>query len=115
MADSMPVLMAYYEQDGLRCAYANRAYAATFGHTPGSIVGRGLAEIVGAEALRQIEPHIERMFAQRQTVSYARNVVDAKGQIRGKMIGEIHVGSARDRELSELVETLLQETVGPKI
>src|SRR3990167_8095756 len=81
MADSMPVLMAYYEQDGLRCAYANRAYAATFGHTPGGIVGRGLAEIVGAEALRQIEPHIERMFAQRQTVSYIRSMVDAAGQV----------------------------------
>lgn len=80
MADSMPVLMAYYEYDGLRCVYANRAYAATFGHTPGSIVGRGLAEIIGAEALRQIEPHIERMFAQRQTVSYTRTVVDSADQ-----------------------------------
>jgi hypothetical protein len=42
-------------------------------------------------------------------------VVDAKGQIRGKMIGEIHVGSARDRDLSQLVETLLRETVAPRI
>lgn len=80
MADSMPVLMAYYEYEGLRCAYANRAYAATFGHTPGSIIGRGLAEVIGAEALRQIEPHIERMFAQRQTVSYTRTVVDGGNQ-----------------------------------
>jgi hypothetical protein len=45
----------------------------------------------------------------------AMYVVDAKGQIRGKMIGEIHVGSARDRELSELVETLLREAAGPKL
>src|SRR3990167_5184665 len=77
MADSMPVLMAYYEQDGLRCAYANRAYAATFGHTPGGIVGRGLAEIVGAAAPRPIESRIARKLAQRPTVSHIRSRGDA--------------------------------------
>jgi diguanylate cyclase (GGDEF)-like protein/PAS domain S-box-containing protein len=82
MADSVPVLMAYYEYDGLRCAYANRAYATTFGHNPASIVGQELGHIVGAEALRQIEPHIERMRLLRQTVSYTRGVVVPGGAPR---------------------------------
>lgn len=79
MADSMPARMAYHEYDGLRCAYANQAQTATFGHSRRSIVGLGLAEVIGADALRQIEPHIERMFAVRQMVSYTRTVQDAAG------------------------------------
>jgi thiol-disulfide isomerase/thioredoxin len=39
-------------------------------------------------------------------------VVDARGQIRERAIGEIHVGTGQDRDLSALVEKLLAEA-GP--
>lgn len=97
MADSMPALMAYYEYDGLRCSYANQAYAATFGHNRRSIVGQGLAEVIGADALRQIEPHIERMFTTRQTVSYTRTVRDAAGTAHQLEVSLVpHLGDGGD-------------------
>lgn len=35
-------------------------------------------------------------------------VVDSRGQIRERMFGEIHVGTSRDREISRLIEKLLE-------
>lgn len=42
-------------------------------------------------------------------------VIDASGQIREKMFGEIHVDTARDRDLSQLVETLLTEAASTQM
>lgn len=36
-------------------------------------------------------------------------VVDGEGRIRAKMFGEVHVGTSRDRDLSDMVERLLKE------
>lgn len=40
-------------------------------------------------------------------------VVDGRGQIRNLMVGEIHVGTDRDKEMSQLVEKLLTEAAVP--
>ena len=79
MADSVPVLIAYYSTQGLVCRYANRSYAATFGHNAQAIVGRTMGEIIGAETQARIQPHIDRMLAERRTVSYTRAVAPAGG------------------------------------
>jgi hypothetical protein len=39
-------------------------------------------------------------------------VVDRQGRIRDRMFGEIHAGTGRDRDLSQLVERLLAEGGG---
>ena len=36
-------------------------------------------------------------------------VVDSKGEIRDKVFGEVHVDTGRDKDLSRLVEKLLDE------
>lgn len=41
-------------------------------------------------------------------------VVDSRGQIRDRAVGEVHVGAERDKDLSRLVEKLLAEARGPK-
>ena len=79
MADSVPVLIAYYSAPDLVCRYANRAYAATFGHDAPSLVGRSLGQIVGDETLHQIQPHIDRMLAEGVGVSYTRAMAPAGG------------------------------------
>ncbi len=72
LADNMPVLIAYYDVEGLRCGFANRQYAGEFGLDERSILGRTVGEVVGAEALRQIEPYIGRMLGERRAVAYER-------------------------------------------
>ena len=74
LADNVPVLIAYYEIDGLRCRFANKQYARTFGMDERSILGRSVAEIIGAEANEQIQPHIERVLKERKAVSYDRQL-----------------------------------------
>ena len=41
-------------------------------------------------------------------------VVDGRGQIRDRMVGEIHVGTRRDKDVSGLIEKLLAEAAVPK-
>ena len=74
LADSLPVLVAYYEVDGLRCRFANRQYARAFGLDEHSILGRTVAEVIGDEAMQRIGPHIERMLKERRPVAYEREL-----------------------------------------
>lgn len=75
-----------------------------------------------AEAVKQhglgghphfMDNHMAYWRALRNEYWPAIYVVDGRGQIRSRMSGEIHAGTARDRELSRLVETLLAEAAGP--
>ena len=61
IADNVPVLIAYYDGSTLRCRFANRAYARMFGWTEESILGKTVAEVIGEEGYRAIEPHVERV------------------------------------------------------
>ncbi|AKJ30271.1 putative bifunctional diguanylate cyclase/phosphodiesterase [Caldimonas brevitalea] len=79
-ADAVPALIAYYEAEGKRCVFANRQYAHTFGWDEVSILGRTLAEVIGAAAARQIEPHVEQMLSEQRAVVYERELTRADGQ-----------------------------------
>ena len=41
-------------------------------------------------------------------------IVDAQGQIRERLFGEVHVGTQPDKDVSGLVERLLAEAAVPK-
>lgn len=71
LADSVPALVAYFVRDGLRCQFANRAYASNFGLDQESIVGRTVAEIIGTDAFAVIEPYVERAMRS-EVVRYER-------------------------------------------
>ena len=71
LADSIPALVAYFARENLRCIFANKAYAHSFGLDEISVVGKTVPEIIGAEAFATIEPYIERAM-QGETVRYER-------------------------------------------
>lgn len=96
MSDSVPVRIAYYLREGLVCAYANRSYAAGFGLDTRSIVGRTLGEVIGDDALQRIQPHIDRLFASRDTVRYSRKLTAAEGATHWFDISLVPHGAAAD-------------------
>ena len=82
LADNVPVLIAYYRAHDFRCQFANRQYAQTFGLDVDSIVGSTFAEVIGADAAREIQPQVERMLAERRPVFYERTLTSADGSSR---------------------------------
>jgi PAS domain S-box-containing protein len=82
LADNVPVLIAYYSASDFRCQFANKAYASTFGRDEHSIVGSTFADVIGAEAAREIQPQVEQMLAQLEAVMYERTLAGADGATR---------------------------------
>ncbi|RZU02741.1 putative bifunctional diguanylate cyclase/phosphodiesterase [Rivibacter subsaxonicus] len=80
LADHVPALIAYYETEGLRCNFANRRYAETFGFTTETILGLSVREVVGEAGWAQIGPMVERVIREHEGVSYERELVSAAGQ-----------------------------------
>jgi diguanylate cyclase (GGDEF)-like protein/PAS domain S-box-containing protein len=81
LADNVPVLIAYFDKESLRCRFANRAYARMWGWDEDSIVGKRLDEIIGAEGFRDIAPHVEAVI-RGESVNYERTIQDASGAER---------------------------------
>ena len=82
LADNVPVQIAYYSASDFRCRFANKLYAQTFGRDEMTIIGATFAEVIGAEAAREIEPQVERMLAQRRPVFYERRLGGPDGAVR---------------------------------
>ena len=94
LADNVPVLIAYFEAEGQRCIFANKAYAGMWGLDDRSIIGRNVREIIGEEGHREISPYIERVFSG-ETVTYERIVTNPAGERR---ILEVNLRPQREEE-----------------
>jgi diguanylate cyclase (GGDEF)-like protein/PAS domain S-box-containing protein len=81
LADNVPALIAYYDREGLKCRFANRAYAQTWGLDEQSIVGKALPQIIGQAAYEEIAPNVERVL-RGENVTYERTIRDARGETR---------------------------------
>jgi diguanylate cyclase (GGDEF)-like protein/PAS domain S-box-containing protein len=92
LADNVPVLIAHFDAKELRCRFANKAYARMWGWDEQSILGRTVAEVIGAEGYREIAPHIERVV-RGETVTYERSIEDAGG---GQRVLEVSLRPQRD-------------------
>jgi PAS domain S-box-containing protein len=66
----MPAAVALYGRD-LRHVWVNRRLAQWVGCSPAELVGRPLAEILGAEGMAEVRPHVERVLAG-ENVHYER-------------------------------------------
>ncbi len=88
LCNSVPVAMAYFERQSNVCRYANRGYAAMFGHTEQSVLGLTVARIIGDEAAALIQPKIDRMLHDRVGSTYERDLHDAQGNTR---LVEVHL------------------------
>jgi diguanylate cyclase (GGDEF)-like protein/PAS domain S-box-containing protein len=82
LADNVPVLIAYYELEGFRCRFANKQYAHTFGLNEVSILGKPVAEVIGAEAAEHIRPYIDQVLKERHTAAYERQLQGRDGAPR---------------------------------
>ena len=96
LANSVPVLIAYYDapEAGGRCRFANRQYAATFGLTEASIIGKTFPEIIGEEAAREVQPYIDEVVEKSHAVAYVRQLDGAEGTRRWIEVNVMpHLGS----------------------
>ena len=58
VADAMPAQIAYFDREQLRCRFANARYAHAYGHTPNSILGLTVQEVLGPQRWQVNQAHI---------------------------------------------------------
>jgi PAS domain S-box-containing protein len=110
ITDRIPVELAYYDKD-LICRFANRAHAARYGKKPEDMVGDNLSNLVSADSLPEILPHVaQALSGEKQTFEaeghgkdgrrnfYAIHYIPdiQKGSVEGLFI-ELHDVSERRR------------------
>ena len=81
LADNLPAAMAYFEAQNLTCLFANKGYAEANGWTVETIIGKPVREVIGEEAFRLIEPHVERAL-KGEKVEYNRPLTLPNGEQR---------------------------------
>lgn len=82
LADNVPAQIAFYETQGFRCQFANRAYASAFGLDPQSILGRTFPQVIGETAAALIRPSVDRVLQQATAVNYVRELHGQDGKPR---------------------------------
>jgi PAS domain S-box-containing protein len=76
--DNVPVLVAYFESEGIRCVFANRLYAQVHGWQVHEVIGRHCKDIIGEQAWQTIEPHVKQVLAG-HSVRYERELTRPDG------------------------------------
>ena len=79
VANSVPALIALYDNTDNRCLFANANYARTFGLTEQSILGRTFTEVIGAEAASLIEPYVQEVRQHHRAARYERQLPSPAG------------------------------------
>ncbi|HJV96723.1 MAG TPA: EAL domain-containing protein [Albitalea sp.] len=80
LADNVPALIAYYDASNFACVFANERYARMFGWTGQSIIGRTFAQVIGEEAAREIQPHVDRVLNEHIASIYERELDTPEGK-----------------------------------
>jgi len=90
LLDLVPGLVALLDRDE-RCLFANAAHQTILGLSPAAIRGRPLAEILGPEAYRRIEPYLAKV-SMGEAVSVELELLDGAGRprtLRGMLVPEL--------------------------
>ena len=84
LANSLQAMIAYYDSPelGYGCRFANKSYAAAFGLTETSIIGKTFTEVIGEAAAREVKPSIDTVVNERRAVAYVRELAAADGSRR---------------------------------
>ncbi|MFT3666823.1 EAL domain-containing protein [Piscinibacter sp.] len=97
LADNVPAQIAYYRASDFQCQFANKAYARAFNTDEYAVVGKHVAEVIGAEAEARIRPHMQRVLQHREVASYERELTGRGGKPRFIEVHLLpHVGEAGD-------------------
>jgi diguanylate cyclase (GGDEF)-like protein/PAS domain S-box-containing protein len=105
LANSVPAMIAYYDSPelGYGCRFANKAYAAAFGLTEASIIGKTFAQVIGEAAAREVQPSIDAVVKESRAVAYVRELTAADGSRRWIEVNVLpHLGAA-DRPVGAFV------------
>ncbi len=79
LADNVPVLISYFDARDLRCLFANRLHAHSFGRDGSSVLGLSVSEIIGETAADIIQPHVDRVLRDKLATAYERERVGPDG------------------------------------
>ena len=82
LCNNVPVAIAYYERAGYLCRYANQGYAEMFSLDEQSILGRTVAEVIGAPAAQTIQPQVDQVLRDLRGTRYERQIPTAQGEPR---------------------------------
>ena len=82
VCNAVPVAIAYYERAGNTCRYANQGYAEMFGFDQQSILGHTVAEVIGGEAARTIQPRVDQVLRELRSSHYERQIPQPDGLLR---------------------------------
>jgi len=80
VTDVASVMLAHCDRHD-RYLFVNRAYASRFGLQPGEVVGRRIADVVGAQTFALVEPHIRGVLAGNR-VEFEMLIPDSDGSSR---------------------------------
>ena len=92
VTDSAPVLIAHCDRSH-RFKFVNKPYAARFGLQPSELIGRSIADVLGAEAFRTIHPYLSEALAGRR--------VEVEVAVPYETLGTQHMRFAYQPELDE--------------
>ena len=82
LCNNVPVAIAYFERAGNTCRYANQGYAEMFGFDEQSVLGRTVAEVIGAQAALTIQPQVDQVLRDLRSARYERQIPTAQGDLR---------------------------------
>ena len=127
LANSLQAMIAYYDSEelGYGCRFANKAYAAAFGLTETSIIGRTFTEIIGEAAAREVKPSIDTVVNESRAVAYVRELAAPDGARRwievnvlpnlpreGRPVGAFVIVTDANPPLCEMLGYTLEEVRG---
>lgn len=97
LTDAFPALISYVDANG-RYHFNNKAYEAWFGVERGSLVGRHVAEILGADNYRLVQPYLNHALAG-APVEFDTRLVYPKLGLR-----HVHFSAVPDHDLQGRVQ-----------
>ncbi len=115
LTDTIPGRVVYWDRD-MRCRFANRAYAESFGLTPDEMVGQTRQEMRGVRSFDEVRPDIEAALQGRRhtmvreiprrdggmgqhQVHYIPDVADS-GEVQGCYVITFDITDLKDAEVA---------------
>ena len=126
ITDTIPAHIAYFDGDWI-FRYGNRRYAEWFGVSSATMIGRSVAEVIGAEVFAKVEASIARALAGEEVtyeyamtrpggeVLHARSTllpdIDAEGRVVGCYVHAVDITEQR-RTYEALAQAQKMEAIG---
>ena len=108
VADTVPVMLAYYDAQNLRCTFANQRFADFVGRAADSLPGLQASDVLDAHTWQQIQPLVQRAL-QGETMQHTCQHLEAgrPERIVSANIGCIeHLGAGSSLPVQHWIELI---------